>query len=64
MDEVAQRVVALWNKQGGWIPGASYRELAKALGVDESELIHYVPGKGRHYPEGTKKSDDPNIPIG
>lgn len=37
--DVVHRVVDLWNRGDGWIPGAAYKELAEALGVDASELI-------------------------
>lgn len=43
-------VVELWNREGGWLPGAVYVQLAEVLGVDPDRLTHYKPGIGRHYP--------------
>lgn len=34
MDDVVERVIALWDREGGWIPGGSREQLAEALGVD------------------------------
>lgn len=49
--EVAEKVVALWNDCNGWIPGGSYKELAEALGVDPDRLIHFDwDAKRHHYP--------------
>lgn len=35
----SKAVVDLWNKMDGWIPGASYRDLASALGVHPDILL-------------------------
>jgi hypothetical protein len=35
----AEKVLALWNRGGGWIPGAAHAELAEALGIDGSETL-------------------------
>lgn len=32
-EAVVSRVIALWDQEGGWIPGASRERLAEALGV-------------------------------
>lgn len=40
-NKTAERVIALWNDNNGWLPGAAYRELAEALGVDPSRLTHW-----------------------
>lgn len=32
--EVVERVLALWDRERGWIPGAAREELAEALGID------------------------------
>lgn len=51
-DPVVEAVIALWNRQNGWIPGAAYADLAKVLGVDPSRLIHYdAKNRRRHIPE-------------
>lgn len=34
MDPVSRDVLALWNRHGGWIPGAMWAELAAALRID------------------------------
>lgn len=36
-----EAVLAVWERNGGWIPGGAYKELAEALGVDVSRLSHY-----------------------
>jgi hypothetical protein len=33
-EEVRQAVLALWNRNDGWIPGADYRQLAETLNMD------------------------------
>jgi transcriptional regulator with XRE-family HTH domain len=63
-EEIVQRVSELWNKEGGWIPGASYKKLAEALGVDPDSLTHYEKGRGRVHAPGYGKADDQNIGIG
>jgi hypothetical protein len=55
-EAVVQRVIDLWNSQGGWIPGAAYEELAEVLGVSTDRLVHHVPGSGRHVPPGVKQT--------
>lgn len=40
-DNAVENVIALWNKGGGWIPGAAYKELAEALGVDITRLTYW-----------------------
>ena len=37
-DEIIERVIALWDREGGWIPGCSGRQLAVALGVPEHRV--------------------------
>lgn len=50
-EPVIERVINLWNNEGGWIPGAAYRQLAEALGVSPDRLIHWDTTTGRHnYP--------------
>jgi hypothetical protein len=36
--ELAQRVINLWDRCGGWIPGGAREELAEALGVAPSAV--------------------------
>lgn len=38
-DMTAEKVLALWDAYGGWIPGSAYRELAAALGEPEERLL-------------------------
>ena len=47
-DPLVERVVALWNQSDGWIPGAAYKDLAEALGVDISRLKHWDPELRTH----------------
>jgi len=35
---VIAAVIALWNEEGGWIPGAARERLAEALGVPVEQL--------------------------
>lgn len=35
---VVQRVIDLWDREGGWIPGAARARLAEALGVPEERV--------------------------
>ena len=52
-EDVRNAVVELWNREGGWIPGAAYQRLAEALDVDPRDLIHYNwETRTRHRPEG------------
>jgi hypothetical protein len=57
VDAVVDRVVALWDQERGWIPGAAYAALAAALGVPEERLLairetRVRPGMS-HDPEDT-----------
>lgn len=56
-EAATQAVVDLWNMGHGWIPGAAYKELAEALGVDPMRLDHYDPSQ----PEGERQV--PGVPI-
>jgi len=40
-EEVRQSVLALWNRNDGWIPGADYRALAKAVGMDPEPFLEH-----------------------
>lgn len=40
-EAMRDRVIDLWNEQGGWIPGTAYEALADALGVEVDRLTHY-----------------------
>jgi len=35
----AAKVLALWNDERGWIPGAAHARLAEVLGVDGKETL-------------------------
>lgn len=48
---VVQKIIDLWNNEGGWIPGAAYEELARLLGVSTDRLTHYDQSK----PEGQRR---------
>lgn len=56
LNAAVERVIDLWNGNGGWIPGADSERLAEALGVDHDRLTHWDHEKGeRYYPEGSKR---------
>lgn len=50
-DDLADRVVDLWNQdgRGGWIPGGAYKELADLLQVNVDRLNHYDPDKRKRH---------------
>lgn len=50
-----ERMIDLWNREGGWIPGAAYKQVAEALGVDPDRLTHYEQGTGQRVAPGTHR---------
>lgn len=44
-DEIRDSVLALWDGNNGWIPGADYKRLADALGVPHERTRR--PGNSR-----------------
>ncbi len=46
-DEVREAVIALWNAEGGWIPGAAFDKLAEVLRCDVDRLTHWDVDRGR-----------------